>query len=303
MSGGSVGAVDIGTNSVRLLILDEAGATLEREMVITQLGQGVDKAGTLREDAIARTTDVLREYRTLLDKHRVARVRATATSAARDASNRDQFFEAAVAALGTRPELLSGEDEAALSFQGATTGLAPERGPFLVVDIGGGSTEFVLGQRAPEALTSVAMGSVRMTERFIHSDPPTAAELEACAAGARDIVGDVMKRVPASRARLLIGVAGTVTSLASLAKGAMHYDPAVTHHSRLRRSVVAGLRDRLAAVNVAERRQLLATPKRAEVLVAGAVIVHTIMEELGFEELMVSESDILDGLAASLRVA
>jgi exopolyphosphatase/guanosine-5'-triphosphate,3'-diphosphate pyrophosphatase len=297
----SVGAIDIGTNSVRLLILADDGATLEREMVITRLGQGVDQTGALHRDAIARTTAVLRSYRALLDKHQVQRVRATATSAARDASNRDVFFSEAEATLGTRPELISGAEEAGLSFRGATTGLAPELGPFLVLDIGGGSTEFVLGQSEPEALISVALGCVRMTERHIVNDPPTAAELAACAQATRDALVDVVRTVPVQRARLLVGLAGTITSLASLAQGSMRYDPAITHHSRLKRSVVAELCDRLASVSVAERRKLLAEPKRAEVLVAGAVVLLTIMQELAVDELMVSESDILDGLAASIR--
>lgn len=296
----SVGAVDIGTNSVRLLILAGDGSTLEREMVITRLGQGVDQTGALHVDAIARTTAVLKSYRALLDKHQVQRVRATATSAARDASNRELFFSEAEAALGTRPELISGAEEAALSFQGATTGLAPALGPFLVLDIGGGSTEFVLGTTEPEALISVALGCVRMTERCIHTDPPTAAELAACAQATRAALGEVLRAVPVQRARLLVGLAGTITSLASLAHGAMRYDPAVTHHSRLKRSTVAELCDRLASVPVEQRRTMLAEPKRAEVLVAGAVVLHTIMQELGIDELLVSESDILDGLAASI---
>ncbi|HET8937824.1 MAG TPA: Ppx/GppA phosphatase family protein [Polyangiales bacterium] len=297
----NVAAVDIGTNSVRLLILAADGSTLAREMVITRLGQGVDQTGALHVDAIARTTTVLRSYRALLEKHRVQRVRATATSAARDASNRDLFFSEAEAALGTRPELISGAEEAALSFQGATTGLAQELGPFLVVDIGGGSTEFVLGTTEPEALISVALGCVRMTERCIHSDPPSAAELDACAQATRDALVEVVRTVPVKRARLMVGLAGTITSLASLAHGATRYDPTITHHSRLQRNVVGKLCKRLASVPVEKRRTLLAEPKRAEVLVAGAVVLHTIMEELSVDALLVSESDILDGLAASIR--
>ena len=297
----SVGAVDIGTNSVRLLVLSADGATLEREMVITRLGQDVDRTGRLHPDAIARTTEVLREYRSLLERHAVQRVRATATSAARDASNSELFFSAAEAALGTRPELISGEEEATLSFRGATSGLDPQRGPFLILDIGGGSTEFALGSSAPEALISVPLGCVRMTERFIHNDPPTADELLACEEGTRAALSEVKRRVPYERARLTIGLAGTITSLASLAKGSLRYDPAVTHHSRLSRHEVKALCGRLAEVSVAERRSMLAEPKRAEVLVAGAVVLHTIMQELALDELTVSETDILDGLAASLR--
>jgi exopolyphosphatase/guanosine-5'-triphosphate,3'-diphosphate pyrophosphatase len=174
-----VAAVDIGTNSVRLLVADVDGTSprdaklmpLDRRMRITRLGQGVDGSRALAPEAIARTTAVLREYYDALAEYGVTQVRATATSAARDATNRDEFFTAAHDALGVTPELLSGEEEAALSFLGATADLdAP--GPYLVVDIGGGSTEFVLGTDAPVGLVSLDMGCVRVTEQFIHSDPP-----------------------------------------------------------------------------------------------------------------------------------
>jgi len=296
----NVAAVDIGTNSVRLLISNERGEALEREMVITRLGQGVDDTGALHPDAIARTTAVLAQYAALLAKHGVSKVRAAATSAARDARNREDFFAAAEAALGTRPELISGEEEAALSFRGATTGLEPARGPFLVVDIGGGSTELVLGTSAPEAAISVPMGCVRMTERQLKSDPPRPAELAAVAADVQAIMKDVKRAVPVQRARLMIGLAGTITSLASLRQGALRYDPALTHHSRLTRADVDELCERLASATIAERRTMLAEPKRAEVIVGGALVLRTILHELDITELMVSETDILDGLAATL---
>jgi exopolyphosphatase/guanosine-5'-triphosphate,3'-diphosphate pyrophosphatase len=295
-----VGAVDIGTNSVRLLISAANGQSLEREMQITRLGQGVDVTGSLHPDAIARTVQVLQSYRTLLDKHAVKRVRAAATSAARDAKNRDDFFDAAEAALGARPELLSGEEEAALSFRGATAGVDPALAPFLVIDIGGGSTEFVLGASKPEALTSVAMGCVRMTERHLKHDPPNAEELRACEADVREILNTVAQRVPVARARTVIGLAGTVTSLASLRLGRMQYDPAATHHSRLGIRDVEALCARLVGVSSAERRTWLAEPKRAEVIAGGALVLRTLMQTFGIAELMVSETDILDGLAASL---
>lgn len=297
----NVGAVDIGTNSVRLLICDAAGQALERDMVITRLGQGVDRTGALDAAAIQRTTQVLQGYRERLAQHRVTRVRATATSAARDASNRELFFAAAEGALGTRPELLSGHEEAALSFRGATSGLARAKGPFLVIDIGGGSTEFVLGTEAPEAMTSVPMGCVRMTERYIAADPPLAQELSSCAQACRAIVSEVAREIPVQRAHVTIGLAGTVTSLASLAIGSTRYDPSLTHHSRLTRERVVQLCDTLSRAHVQERRAMLAEPKRAEVIVAGAVVLRTIMQELEIDELMVSETDILDGLAASLQ--
>jgi exopolyphosphatase/guanosine-5'-triphosphate,3'-diphosphate pyrophosphatase len=292
--------VDIGTNSVRLLIREATGQTLSREMYITRLGEGVDVANRLQPAALERTTRVLASYGALIEKHAVSRVRAAATSAARDADNREQFFDAAESALGTRPELLSGEDEAALSFQGATQGVDVSQAPFLVIDIGGGSTEFVLGERTPHAAISVPLGCVRMTERHIATDPADHAELEACAADVRRILADVRARVDVSRAITIIGVAGTITSLAHLQQGCLRYAPELTHHSRLAREDVEVLCGRLASAPLVPRRALLADPKRAEVIVAGAVILRTIMREFAISELVVSETDILDGLAASL---
>jgi exopolyphosphatase/guanosine-5'-triphosphate,3'-diphosphate pyrophosphatase len=296
-----VAAVDIGTNSVRLLITNARGEELERHMQITRLGQNVDVAGSLHPDAIARTLKVLTEYGALIAQHHVTRIRAAATSAARDADNSSVFFDGAERALGVRPELLSGEEEALLSFRGATTGVDPNEGPFLVVDIGGGSTEFVLGSRAPEALTSVAMGCVRMTERHLKSDPPTRAELEACSADVRGILAQVKRAVPVAQARRMIGLAGTITSLASLQRGLKHYDPRLTHHSRLTRDQVETLFARLSVSDVAARRAMLAEPKRAEVIIGGVAVLLGILEEFAIHELMVSETDILDGLAASLQ--
>jgi exopolyphosphatase/guanosine-5'-triphosphate,3'-diphosphate pyrophosphatase len=297
----NVAAIDIGTNSVRLLITDQQGAEIERHMQITRLGQGVDVTGTLHPDAMARTLHVLAEYGVLLRQHAVDRVRAAATSAARDAANSGQFFDAAQGALGVRPELLSGEEEALLSFRGATFGMDTADGPFLIVDIGGGSTEFVLGSSAPEALISVPMGCVRMTERHLKSDPPTTEELAACVADIRDVLMQVKRALPLDRARCMIGLAGTVTTLASLQLGLHRYDPQQTHHSRLTRDQVERLFEQLRSVDVARRRMLLAEPKRAEVLVGGVAILVTLLREFDLHELLVSESDILDGLAASLR--
>jgi exopolyphosphatase/guanosine-5'-triphosphate,3'-diphosphate pyrophosphatase len=297
----NVAAVDIGTNSVRLLITDGHGAQLERLMQITRLGQGVDQSGSLHPDAIARTIAVLSEYGASMKKHAVGRVRAVATSAARDAENSAAFFDAVERALGLRPELLAGDEEAALSFQGATAGLDPELGPFLVVDIGGGSTELVLGSAAPEALISVDMGCVRMTERHLKSDPPTTEQIDACFADVRRLLVEVRQAIDVRRARRMIGLAGTITSLAALQKGLRRYDPEQTHHALLTRDQVRALFARLSSTTIAGRRSMLAEPKRAEVIVGGAAVLLTLLQELDFEELMVSEADILDGLAASLR--
>jgi exopolyphosphatase / guanosine-5'-triphosphate,3'-diphosphate pyrophosphatase len=296
----NVAALDIGTNSVRLLITNERGDELEREMTITRLGQGVDVSGSLHPDAIARTIAALAEYGASLRRHGVTRVRAAATSAARDADNSAQFFDEAERVLGARPELLAGEEEARLSFQGATTGLLAEDGPYLVVDIGGGSSEFVLGSSDPEALISIDIGSVRLSERHYHSDPPRPEELAACLADIARELRAVAAAVPVARARRMIGVAGSITALASLSKGLTRYDAAATHHALLARDEVERLYARLAAARVAERRVMLAEPKRAEVIVGGAAILLAILREFDLTELLVSERDILDGLAFSL---
>jgi len=285
----NVAAVDIGTNSVRLLITDPRGEPLERHMVITRLGQGVDVHGALHPDAIARTVAVLTQYGELITRHGVTRVRAAATSAARDAHNRDAFFDAAEGALGARPELLAGEEEARLSFQGATVGLDPADGPFLIVDIGGGSTELVLGSTAPEALISVDMGCVRMTERHLKHDPPLPEELAACVVEVHERLVEVRRIVPVERTRRMIGLAGTINALAHLSLGLRSYSPEQTHHALLGRERVTQLFLQLAAVDVATRRGLLAEPKRAEVIVGGAVVLHTLLCELDIRELMVSE--------------
>lgn len=294
-------AIDIGTNSVRLLVTDPSGNELERLMRMTRLGQGVDVTGELAPEAIARTVAVLAEYAERLRVHGATRLRAVATSAARDASNGADLFDAAQRVLGVRPELLSGEAEAHWSFYGATFGLAKADAPFLVIDLGGGSTEFVLGTERPQAAISLQMGCVRMSERHLRSDPPTAAELAACEADVSRELQRVREVIDLSSARTAIGLAGTVTALSAMELGLSRYDAKRTHHSRLSAASVALLGARLARASVAERRGLLVEPARAEVIVGGALVLATTMSELGLNELLVSEHDILDGLAASLR--
>jgi exopolyphosphatase/guanosine-5'-triphosphate,3'-diphosphate pyrophosphatase len=296
----NVAAIDIGTNSVRLLIADEAGREIERPMRITRLGQGVDVTGALLPEAIARTTAVLAEYRSLLQRHGVTRVRATATSAARDAQNSQQFFDAAERALGSRPELLRGEEEARLSFRGATHGLSLESAPFLIIDLGGGSTELVLGTSEPEALISLQMGCVRMSERHLKADPPSASELQACFRDVRRELARARDVMDVRKARTVVGLAGTVTALSGMQLGLTRYDATQTHHSRLTRAQVEVLFARLSSATLAERRGMLAEPARAEVIVGGTAVLLTLLQELGLDELLVSERDILDGLAASL---
>jgi exopolyphosphatase / guanosine-5'-triphosphate,3'-diphosphate pyrophosphatase len=297
-------AVDIGTNSTRLLVADTDGADqalrpLDRRMVITRLGQGVDATHRLHPDAIQRTVAVLAEYRQVLEGLGAERVRATATSAARDAENRDDFFLAAKDALGVEPELLAGSEEARLSFLGATAGLdAPV--PYLVVDIGGGSTEFVLGDREPEGLISVDIGCVRLSEQFLASDPPMPEELSAAVSVARDHLADVERAIPAARdAATLIGLAGTVTTVAAIELGG--YDQSRTHHFRLSRAAAEDVFRTLATEPAADRRHNPGLdPGRVDVIVGGVAILVTIMRVLEFDEMLVSEADILDGLVRSL---
>lgn len=294
-----VAAVDIGTNSVRLLISDQHGGELERPMRITRLGQGVDVTGALAAEAIARTVAVLREYRELCRRHGVQRLRATATSAARDASNSAELFEQAEQALGVRPELLSGAEEARLSFRGATADLPHASGPFLIMDIGGGSTELVLGESEPEALVSLQLGCVRMSERHLKSDPPSAAELAACLADVERTLG-AAHGIDAQRARRVVGLAGTVTALSAMQLGLSRYDAQRTHHSTLTLAQVQASFEALSAVPIVERRRLLVEPERADVIVGGAAVLLGCLRHFGIDELLVSEHDILDGLAASL---
>jgi exopolyphosphatase/guanosine-5'-triphosphate,3'-diphosphate pyrophosphatase len=304
-----VAAVDIGTNSVRLLIAEIDGTTprdakvvaVDRRMRITRLGQGVDRARALAPEAIERTTAVLREYRDALDEHGVTEVRATATSAARDATNRAEFFAAAHDALGVTPELISGEEEAALSFLGATADLdAPA--PYLVVDIGGGSTEFVLGTDAPTGLVSLDMGCVRITEQYLHSDPPAPEELSNAVAAVRDLVAEVPRVVPgAAEAATLVGLAGTVTTVAAVELGIPEYDPEKIHHFRLTHDAAEDVFRTLATESAAQRAHNPGLEAgRVDVIVGGAAVLVGIFRVLGFPEMLVSEADILDGLARSL---
>jgi exopolyphosphatase / guanosine-5'-triphosphate,3'-diphosphate pyrophosphatase len=296
----SVAAIDIGSNSVRLLIVGADGAEKCREMNITRLAEGVDRSGCLGEAAMARTLQVLEAYAVLIRRHGAQRVRVTGTSAARDAQNRDRFFESVESALGQAPELLSGGAEAALAFAGATADRAPADGPFLTLDIGGGSTEFAFGRAEPEHSISLDIGCVRISERFLHADPPEAAEFAEAAAFIRTLLEQVEREVPCRRARTWLGLAGTVTSLAARDAGLTRYDPSVTHGYRLARTRVEALHAELAARDLDARRALLLEPKRASVILGGSIILVEIMRWFGLEQIVSSERDILDGLAASL---
>lgn len=317
-AGAPVAAIDCGTNSTRLLVADSEGRRMLRLARITRLGQGVDATGRLGEEALGRTLGVLRDYRAEMDRLGVATVRVSATSAARDAVNRGDFFGPAREIVGTRLELLSGEEEGRLSFAGATAELDPQLGPYVVTDIGGGSTEVVLGPtpratppappqrvgpvmpRRPVGAVSVDVGCVRLTERFLLHDPPLRSELEAAAAAARDALDRVVARLPGVvGAPVLVGLAGTITTLAAIALGGAGSD--VTHHSVLTRDQVDRLLGELAGRDQAGRLALAGLePARADVIVGGALLLATLLDHLGFDGCLVSESDILDGMVASL---
>ncbi len=301
-----IAAVDIGTNSVRLLVGRAHGQggldIVDRRMMITRLGQDVNRTGRLAPEAIERTLDVLRGYREVMDAHGVTAVRAAATSAARDAANRDDFFGPAEQVLGVRPELLSGEEEGRLSFTGATAGLDPTQGPFLVVDIGGGSTEFIYGITEPEAVQSVDMGCVRFTEQYIEHDPPQPEELSAAISVAEIHLDDIIREIPgAIGAPTFVGLAGTITTVAAVELGLATYDREAIHHFRLTRAAAEDVFRTLATESRADRIHNPGLEEaRADVIVGGCCVLVAIFRSLGFDECLVSESDILDGLALSL---
>ena len=297
----TLAAIDCGTNSTRLLVARD-GATVERLMTITRLGQGVDETGTLSTDAIDRTVAALTGYRQVMDRHGVDRVRMTATSAARDATNRDGFFDRAEAAVGARPELLGGEEEGRLSFIGATAELDAADGPFLVADIGGGSTELAVGSDRCEDARSMDVGCVRLTEQFLHHDPPLPEELTAALSVVEVWLDDVVREVPALLdARRFVGLAGTVATVAAVEIGLDEYDRDRIHHFVLTRAAIEDVFRTLATESLDDRRWNPGLePGRVDVIVGGCCALVAIMRYFDFDECLVSEADILDGLVASL---
>jgi exopolyphosphatase/guanosine-5'-triphosphate,3'-diphosphate pyrophosphatase len=304
-----VAAVDCGTNSLRLLVADvdpRRGelTDVSRRMEIVRLGQGVDQTGRLAPEALSRTAGVLREYADVIADTAARSVRMVATSATRDASNTAEFTHLVKEILGVAPEVLTGAGEAAVSFTGATAELAAEDGgPFLVVDIGGGSTEFVLGDAGePAAHTlSVDIGCVRMTERHLHGDPPPCDEVATAAADIDAALDAVADAVPVRQARTLIGLAGSVTTVAGIALGLPAYDPARIHHARVSAADVHEVAESLLAQTRAARAAIgVMHPGRVDVIGGGALILDRIMQRFGFREVLASEHDILDGIAWSL---
>ncbi len=297
-----VAAVDCGTNSTRLLVA-EAGsplATVEREMRVTRLGAGVDRTGHLDDAALARTVDVIAGYHERALALGAQRMRIAATSAIRDAVDRHRFLDAVGERTGVAAEVLTGDAEAATAFAGATRSVdgAP---PYLVLDIGGGSTELITGTEGPEALASHQIGCVRLTERCLAGDPPTEQELAGARAVAREELGAAIARTQAATARTVIGVAGTVTTLAALHLGLPFYDAGRIHGTRLPRAAVDELTDALARQPAAARAELgPMAPGREDVIVGGAIVLREAMALLEGDEVLVSEADILDGLALAL---
>jgi exopolyphosphatase/guanosine-5'-triphosphate,3'-diphosphate pyrophosphatase len=330
-----VAAVDCGTNSIRLLIADADAegrlVDVVRDMRIVRLGQGVDRTGRLAPAAIARTRDALVDYAELIDKHGASAVRMVATSATRDAANRDDFVEMVRAVLGADPEVITGAEEAELSFAGALAGLPGAQPPVLVADIGGGSTELVLGDAQssgdahahtadaqphtssgdahPHIYSSNAqlrshsmdVGCVRMTERHLRSDPPTADQIAATVSDVRAAVRVASRDVPIGQAATFVGVAGTVTTLAAIVHGLPSYDPAVIHGSSMTAAQVHEVTERLLAMTHEQRAALpVMHPGRVDVIGGGAIVLRELVIASGVAGVVASEHDILDGIALRL---
>ena len=308
-----VAVVDCGTNSLRLLLADvDPGravlADVIRRMEIVRLGQGVDETGWLAPEALARTMAVLRDYAGIIADSGAQAVRMVATSATRDAGNAAEFVRMVKEVLGVAPEVLAGDEEAVLSFTGATAELAagPDPRPFLVADIGGGSTEFVLGPAGgpPAHAISVNVGCVRMTERRLRGDPPTDREVAAAVGDIDAALDTVAAAVPVREARTLIGLAGSVTTVAAIAMGLPAYDAARIHHARTSVADVRAVTRGLLAQTRAERAAIrVMHPGRIDVIGGGALILDRLVQRFGFAEVLVSEHDILDGMAWSLAGA
>jgi exopolyphosphatase / guanosine-5'-triphosphate,3'-diphosphate pyrophosphatase len=308
-----VAAIDCGTNSIRLLIADKVDDHLQdvhREMRIVRLGQGVDATGEFAPDALARTKAALTDYAELLRSFEVPKVRMVATSAARDAANRDVFFAMTADVLGSVvpgavAEVITGTEEAALSFHGAVGELDSGSAPFVVVDLGGGSTEVVLGSGGVDASYSADIGCVRLTERCLHSDPPTATEVAAAREVVREGLAEALRAVPVERARTWVGVAGTMTTLSALAQKMTTYVPEAIHLSTVGFSDLLQVCDELIAMTRQQRAVLGPMHEgRVDVIGGGAIIVeelaYALANRAGIDELVVSEHDILDGIALSI---
>jgi len=299
-----VAAIDCGTNSIRLLIADIDGNNFRevvRDMEIVRLGQGVDETGQFHPDAITRTLAAVDKFAAEIAKRGVEKIRFCATSATRDATNRHLFVDGVRERLGIELEVITGDEEAALSFAGAIKDLDPSNGPFLVVDIGGGSTEFVFGTSTVEAARSVNIGCVRMTERHFASDPATTQQIESARTDIQAAIAQAAAVVPITTAKTLVAVAGTATTVAAAALVLPEYDRYAIHLSRISAQQT---HDAAAMFATSTREQRLALgymhPGRVDVIAAGSLVLSEIMKATGASEFVASESDILDGMAFSL---
>jgi exopolyphosphatase/guanosine-5'-triphosphate,3'-diphosphate pyrophosphatase len=304
---GPVAAIDCGTNAIRLLVANvhPDGSLHEhvRLMQIVRLGEGIDRTGEFAPAALERTFAALDEYAEVMSAAGVTRTRFVATSASRDASNRDEFTAGVRSRIGIDPEVITGSEEAALSFSGAVRGLPPGlvSPPALVVDIGGGSTEFVLGVTGPEYSASVDVGCVRMTERHLRDDPPTPAQIAATWSDIDAAVSAAGEQVPFAQAGCLVGLAGSVTTVAAMAMDLPEYDASVLHGSVVTAADVAHVTTRLLAMTRAERAALpFMHPGRVDVIAGGAMVLQAAMRAAGADRVIVSETDILDGIVYSL---
>jgi exopolyphosphatase / guanosine-5'-triphosphate,3'-diphosphate pyrophosphatase len=298
-------AVDVGTNSTRLLVADVAGGAIvaehAREMIITRLGKGVDRTGRFDPEALARTLEALAGYAETCRRLGVTRRRVVATSATRDAADRQAFLDGVRGLLGVDAEVLTGEAEAALTYRGATADL-PGGEPTLVVDIGGGSTELILGDGArARAMVSLDIGCVRLFERHLRGDPPAADEVAALRADVAAHLDAVTGVVDLAAADRVVGVAGTVTTVAAIALGLDAYDPRRIHRSTIAAADVAATADKLAAMTVAERAAMPVMARgREDVIAAGALLLDELVQRFQIREVIASEADILDGALLGL---
>ena len=301
-----VAALDCGTNSIRLLIAEEnAGAStfteISRKMSIVKLGEGVDKNKAFLPDAISRTLAALKVFAAEIAEAKVAKVRFCATSATRDAQNRDEFLIPVEQILGITPEVISGEEEAKLSFLGATQALSKSDGPFLVIDIGGGSTEFVFGVEQVEAARSVNIGCVRMSERHFKNDPPNQSEIDSARIDIRNAIAQAAEVVPIKNAKTLVAVAGTATTVAAAALNLAEYDSELIHLAKISAKETRRVSDWLLSLTRQERVDLgYMHPGRVDVIAAGSLVIAEIIEATGLESFTASENDILDGMVWSM---
>jgi exopolyphosphatase/guanosine-5'-triphosphate,3'-diphosphate pyrophosphatase len=291
-------AIDIGTNSVRLLLAED-GRDLARRAVITRLGAGVDRTRRLDPEAIDRTLAALHGFRMIIDAHGVEHLRVVATSAARDADNRDAFFTQVTDVLDTAPELLSGDEEARLSFAGAVRGLPIADAPFLVVDVGGGSTELAIGAVEAEETASLDLGCVRLTEAELHHDPPSAEELANALGSVADTLEDALRALPDAAAATVVGAGGTITTMAAVEIGLVEYDRDRVDGFALTRDAAEDVFRTLATEPLAARvHNPGLQPARADVIVGGCCIVVGVMRALQAPRLIVRDADLLDALVA-----